>query len=123
MPRLFAIALTLMLAAGPAAAAPTQTAQGPSGAILTDMEGRTLYTFDNDAPGVSNCVDACVANWPILAAAEGDVAEGDYAIIDRADGTRQWTYKGRPLYTFVKDAAPGDVAGDGVNEVWHLARP
>ncbi len=123
MIRLLATALTLMLAAGHALAAPTQTMEGSSGAMLTDLEGRTLYTFSNDAPGVSNCVDACVANWPILAATEGEVAEGDYAIIDRADGTRQWTYKGQPLYTFIKDTAPGDVTGDGVNDVWHLARP
>lgn len=123
MNRVLATALTLMLAVGQATAAPAQTAEGSGGAILTDTRGMTLYTFDNDAPGVSNCVDACVANWPILAAAEGNAADGDYAIIDRADGARQWTYKDQPLYTFVNDAAPGDVTGDGVNDVWHVARP
>ena len=117
------LALLLTLAAGQAAATPTQTAQAEGGPILTDMAGMALYTFDNDAPGVSNCMDACLANWPALAATADDVAEGDYEVIERADGTRQWTYKGQPLYTFAKDEAPGDVTGDGVNEVWHLARP
>lgn len=62
-------------------------------------------------------------NWPILAAGATDQAEGDFTIIDRADGAKQWAYKGLPLYTFFKDAAAGDTLGDGVKGVWHLARP
>jgi predicted lipoprotein with Yx(FWY)xxD motif len=50
-------------------------------------------------------------------------AEGDWGIITRDDGTKQWTYKGRPLYAWTKDKAPGDTTGDGVNDVWHLAKP
>ncbi len=93
------------------------------GPILTDMNGMSLYTFDNDAAGVSTCVDDCIAAWPALAAGAGDVPEGEYGIIERADGTQQWTYKGMPLYTFVQDQAAGDVTGDGAFEVWHLVRP
>jgi len=47
----------------------------------------------------------------------------EYSIIRRDDGTSQWAYKGKPLYFWAKDAKPGDRSGDGVNQVWHLARP
>jgi predicted lipoprotein with Yx(FWY)xxD motif len=43
--------------------------------------------------------------------------------VTRDDGSKQWAYKGKPLYTWVKDAKPGDVTGDGVNSVWHIAQP
>jgi len=112
------LALFLTLLAGPVLAAPTLVADG----ILTNAEGLALYTFDKDKPGVSNCVDACLANWPILSA-EGAADEGDYTVITRADGAKQWAFKGMPLYTFIKDAKPGDRLGDGVKGVWHLAKP
>ena len=44
-------------------------------------------------------------------------------MIAREDGSKQWAYKGKPLYTWAKDAKPGDVTGDGVNNVWHIAQP
>lgn len=112
------LALFLTLMAGPALAAPTVVTDG----ILTNAAGMALYTFDKDAPGVSNCDAACLAIWPILSA-EGGGDEGDYTVITRADGTKQWAFKGMPLYTFVKDTKPGDRLGDGVKGVWHLAKP
>ena len=123
MTRIAPLAIALLLAANAALAAPAMTAETATGAILTAPDGKSLYTFDKDAPGTSNCAGDCVVNWPILAAAATDKAEGDYTIIDRADGARQWAYKGLPLYTFFKDAAAGDTLGDGVKGVWHLARP
>lgn len=44
-------------------------------------------------------------------------------MIKRDDGVPQWAYKGRPLYTWSKDAKPGDRTGDGFNNAWRLARP
>ncbi len=123
MNRFMTAALALILATGQALAAPTMTAGSGADALLTNAEGMTLYTFDKDAMGVSNCAGECVGLWPILEATAADMADGDYAIIDRADGMKQWTYKGMPLYTFVKDAAAGDMMGDGVKGVWHIARP
>jgi predicted lipoprotein with Yx(FWY)xxD motif len=41
----------------------------------------------------------------------------------RDDGAKQWAYKGKPLYTWAKDTKPGDITGDGVNNVWHIAKP
>ncbi len=96
-----------------------------SGGMLTGSNGMTLYTFDKDAAGSgkSVCNDACATNWPPFLAASGDRASGDYSIITRDDGRKQWALKGKPLYYWVKDQKPGDRTGDGVNNVWHAARP
>jgi predicted lipoprotein with Yx(FWY)xxD motif len=48
---------------------------------------------------------------------------GDVATIERDDGTRQVTLDGLPLYTYVGDADPGDVTGQGVQEVWWVVSP
>lgn len=123
MTRLMTSVAALILSVAGAYAGPTMTAESTSGAMLTNDTGMTLYIFDKDTAGVSNCAAECVANWPILAAMADDKAEGEYTIIDRADGAKQWAYKGMPLYTFVKDTEAGDVYGDGVKDVWHVARP
>jgi predicted lipoprotein with Yx(FWY)xxD motif len=44
---------------------------------------------------------------------------GDFAPLARADGVRQWTWRGKPLYQFSGDAEPGDVKGEGVDKKWH----
>jgi predicted lipoprotein with Yx(FWY)xxD motif len=96
----------------------TMTIEGKE--VLTDANGMTLYTFDKDTAGVSNCYDECAQNWPPVFAAEG-AAEGDFTLVTRTDGTVMWAYKGMPLYLWVKDTKPGDTTGDGVGEVWHTA--
>ena len=54
----------------------------------------------------------------------GDTAGDNYTVVARDDGSRQWAYKGKPLYTFVKDQKGGDITGDGfLNGAWHLAQP
>ena len=92
------------------------------GEILTDAKGMTLYTFDKDAKGMSNCYDDCATKWPPLMAAAGAAADGDYTHVARKDGSMQWAYDGRPLYLWQKDKKPGDVTGDGVGGVWHVAK-
>jgi predicted lipoprotein with Yx(FWY)xxD motif len=53
-----------------------------------------------------------------------DQPTGDYTTITRDNGSKQWAYKGKPLYTFAKDQKAGDTAGDGfLNGAWHLAKP
>ena len=103
------------------AAAPVQTASG----VLTGTNGMTLYTFDKDASGSgkSVCNGPCAGNWPPLAAAADAKAEGDYSIITRDDGAKQWAFKGKPLYFWVKDQKPGDQTGQGFNGVWQVAKP
>jgi predicted lipoprotein with Yx(FWY)xxD motif len=49
---------------------------------------------------------------------------GDYSVITRDDGSKQWAYKGRPLYTWKNDKTSGDITGDGfLNGAWHIAQP
>lgn len=121
----FASALAgLILASATGAAlaqAPAKIAEG----VLTDSSGMTLYTYDKDQAGSSKsvCNGPCAANWPPLMAKEGAKESGDYSIITRDDGKKQWAYKGKPLYTWVKDQKAGDKTGDGVNNVWHVAKP
>nr|WP_152664589.1 hypothetical protein [Devosia geojensis] len=89
--------------------------------VLTDANDMTLYIFDNDEPGVTNCYDQCAINWPPLIADASATPEGEFTLVDRTDGTKMWAYKGMPLYLWKDDVNPGDVTGDGVGGVWHLA--
>ena len=112
---------TAALATGSAlaAGAPVKAMDG----ALVGANGMTRYTFDKDAGGKSMCNGPCAANWPPLMAAAGDAAAGDYGIVTRDDGSKQWAQKGKPLYYWVKDAKPGDKTGDGFNGVWKVAKP
>lgn len=103
--------------AGPAAPAMV------SGGMLTGSNGMTLYVFDKDAGGKSMCNGPCATNWPPLYAMDGDMASGDYSVVARDDGKKQWALKGKPLYYWSKDQKPGDTTGDGFNNVWHVAKP
>jgi predicted lipoprotein with Yx(FWY)xxD motif len=100
------------IAATPEPAAMGDTAKGK---IWVDNNGMTLYSFDKDATGKSNCNDKCAAEWPPLAAAADAKASGDFTIVTRDDGSLMWAYDGKPLYTFVDDKKVGDVTGDNVD--------
>jgi predicted lipoprotein with Yx(FWY)xxD motif len=89
--------------------------------VLTDAHGMTLYIFDKDEPGVTNCYEQCATNWPPLMAEDDATPEGEFTLVDRTDGSQMWAYKGWPLYYWKDDMQPGDITGDGVGGVWHLA--
>jgi predicted lipoprotein with Yx(FWY)xxD motif len=92
--------------------------------IFTDAKGMTLYTFTKDTPGQSACTGQCAVNWPPLVAAADAQPTGDWTIVTRSDGTRQWAHLGRPLYTFVKDSKAGERSGDGAGGgAWRAASP
>lgn len=112
------IAAALLPLALAAQANPTVERNG----ILTSRDGRTLYTFDKDQPGKSNCTGGCLAAWPAFTVANPALAGGDFSIVTRDDGTQQWAHKGRPLYFFAGDAKPGDANGDRQGGVWHVIR-
>lgn len=98
-------------------------AKSAADGTLTNAAGMTLYTFDKDSAGKSACNGPCAANWPPLVAAAGADGKGDWSIVTRDDGSKQWAYKGKPLYTWAKDQKPGDKTGDGVaNNAWHTAK-
>lgn len=95
-----------------------------TGGVLVNSNGMTLYTFDRDVAGSggSECNGQCAFIWPPLQAADAKPS-GDFSIITREGGERQWAYKGKPLYLFSGDANPGDNAGNGVNGLWKIATP
>jgi predicted lipoprotein with Yx(FWY)xxD motif len=68
------------------------------------------------------CNGPCAANWPPLMAGADAKASGDWAIVTRDDGAKQWAYKGKPVYLWAKDQKPGDKTGDGFNSVWHVVK-
>jgi len=123
---LLGVTTGLVLAAGVALAQmgePAKMAQTDKGPALVDAKGMTLYTFDKDAGGKSACNGKCAENWPPLMAAADAHAMGKWSVIARDDGSKQWAYNGKPLYTWIKDAKPGDTTGDAVNKVWWVAKP
>jgi predicted lipoprotein with Yx(FWY)xxD motif len=104
--------------------APTKMGKSTKGEVLTNSQGMSLYTFDKDAGGKSACNGPCATNWPPLMASASDKAQGGYTVIKRDDGSMQWAYKGKPLYAWKNDKAPGDITGDGfLNGAWHIAKP
>jgi predicted lipoprotein with Yx(FWY)xxD motif len=95
-----------------------------TGGIITDAKGMTLYTWDKDKEAnKSACEGNCIMNWPMLAAEANAKDMGDWKVIARSDGSKQWAYKGKPLYYYKDDKTAGDKVGDGKGMVWHIARP
>ncbi|UPS62998.1 hypothetical protein [Providencia rettgeri] len=88
--------------------------------LLTNKAKMTLYTFTKDSDGLSSCNDECAIKWPPLAAQKEDIASAPFSIITRKDGSYQWAYKNKPLYTWIKDQKPGDITGDNVANAWNL---
>ncbi|MFE7129231.1 SCO0930 family lipoprotein [Streptomyces sp. NPDC057638] len=99
------------------------------GQVLTDSEGFTLYRFDKDTakPSRSNCEGDCAKAWPVVPAAGATPPAGvdasRYGSVARADGTRQLTVAGWPMYRFAKDTQPGEIKGQGVGGTWFAAAP
>jgi predicted lipoprotein with Yx(FWY)xxD motif len=118
---MLSLSVTVSVAQMPTAVKVADTAKGK---VLVNTNGMTLYTFDrDDNSGTSNCNGKCALNWPPLAAAADAIKAGDWSIVVRNDGSKQWAYKGKPLYTWMDDKRPGDTDGDGRNNVWHVAVP
>lgn len=96
-----------------------------TGGMLVNAQGMTLYTFDRDVAGSgkSSCNSDCAQMWPPLVWVGAGEPTGAFTLITREGGAKQWAYKGKPLYLFSGDVNPDDTNGDGVNGVWHIARP
>lgn len=91
-----------------------------AGPAWVDSKGMALYTYEKDGVDASMCNGDCATEWPPLMVVEGAVATADWTIVVRDDGTKMWSYKGHPLYTFVDDKTPGQVTGDN-KDGFHLA--
>ncbi|MBM3778160.1 MAG: hypothetical protein FJW23_07955 [Acidimicrobiia bacterium] len=96
-----------------------QVVSSAQAAVLTDFEGLTLYAFNGDAAADPQCsVNGCEMRWLPVDAPAIAVNVGDFSVVTRADGSKQWAYKGRPLYRYRDDLLPGDATGVGVDERW-----
>lgn len=107
--------------------ADAKTADAPAkfvNGVLADSKGMTLYTFDKDTAnsGKSVCNDGCIQAWPALKAGADAKAAGDFTVITRDDGSKQWAHKGKPLYYWVSDKKAGDKTGDNFKDVWHIVK-
>ena len=92
--------------------------------LLTNSRGLTLYWFAPDTSGKSVCYGSCAAYWPPVTGtpSAGPGVTGALGIIIRTDGTKQATYDGHPLYTYIGDSAPGTASGNNINlngGLWH----
>ncbi|MEU5048919.1 SCO0930 family lipoprotein [Streptomyces sp. NPDC021096] len=99
------------------------------GQVVTDDKGFTLYRFDKDTakPPASNCDGDCAKAWPPVPAEGASASTGIDAAalgeVQRADGTKQLTLGGWPVYRYAKDAAPGETKGQGVGGTWNALAP
>lgn len=107
---------------GPSSQPRMTTSQLASNTMMTTSNGMTVYTYDRDVVGQSNCYATCASYWPPVVAGPGQQASGDMSIVHRSDGTMQWAKQGMPLYTYTKDTMQGDMKGDNYNRIWHVVR-
>ncbi len=120
--------------APPTTVAPADTVKVSTsslGTIMTDAQGMTLYYFTNDvaSSGTSACTGAlnCSTTWPAFSVDTVAVSSplldpADFSSITRADGQKQTTWYGWPLYHFSKDAQPGDVNGENFIKKWYVLK-
>jgi predicted lipoprotein with Yx(FWY)xxD motif len=112
-----------------AAAVDLKTASSSAGQIVVDAKGLSVYFFTKDAKdsGTSACTGACLTSWPPLtttsATPTAEGVSGKLGTITTPDGAKQVTLNGLPLYYYAQDKKPGDVLGQGVNDIWYLADP
>jgi predicted lipoprotein with Yx(FWY)xxD motif len=106
------------------------------GEVLVDAEGDALYAADQETGGMVLCTEGCATIWEPLTLADGatptagDGLGGSLGVVNRPDGSRQVTFRDRPLYTFIEDPEPGVVTGNGFADTfdgqpftWHVATP
>jgi len=117
--------------ASPSGSTVITTASSSAGTFLATGSGRAVYLWTKDSGGMSACTAACEGMWPPVIAsgtvtASGSVKASELGTITRADGTKQVTYDGHPLYYFVGDSGPGMANGqgsDGFGAKWWLIAP
>ncbi len=105
-----------------------QTEHAGGTTVLANAKGLTLYWFAPDTPTASRCSGECATYWPPVpgSVTAGPGVTGKLGTITRSDGSKQATYNGRPLYTYVGDGSPGQASGNNLNlngGLWHEVTP
>ena len=90
--------------------------------VFNTDDSRPIYSFDNDRREESNCEAVCAMTWQPVTAPSTATMVGDWKAIERTDKSKQWAYKGKPVYTYARDR-PGQITGDGVDGLWHVVKP
>lgn len=106
------------------AAVTVSIAKTSKGNTLVGPNGRSLYTYAPDTATASNCSGGCASTWPPLvgtAQPGAGLEASEFGTVTRSDGSTQITYDKHPLYYYSQDSAAGDINGDGIEGVWHLA--
>ena len=100
------------------------------GTTVQDENGFVLYRFDDDSdsPAKSNCNGDCAKVWPPAITGDGEptldgVDESLVGTVTRADGTKQLTLKGWPLYRYIGDKKAGQWKGQNVGGKWFVIQP
>jgi predicted lipoprotein with Yx(FWY)xxD motif len=130
-----ALVLLGVAAAGASPPAPAATSTGTGlkttviggTTVLTNARGFTLYSFAPDTPTTSKCYGSCAVYWPPVTgtAPASPSLPGRIGTITRTGGSRQLTYNGHPLYTYIGDTGPGQAKGNNLNlngGLWHEVR-
>ncbi len=128
VPTYLALGAMLAVLAGPAIAASIERMPYPGAVALVQDRGvwtyksfptfLPLYTFDGEPSGKSACDTVCAAVWPIIKAADDAKPMGDWTVVQRADGRKQWAYKSSPVYTYFEDSS--EPLGVGKDQGWYL---
>ena len=112
-----------------AATVDLKTASSSAGNIVVDGKGMSVYYYTKDVKdsGKSNCIGDCLVAWPpVITTNDTPKVEGvtgNVGTITTADGKKQVTVEGMPVYLWEKDKDPGDITGQGVGNVWYLVAP
>jgi len=115
-----------------ASSAPLKVATTSLGPVLVDSKGMTVYLLTSDTPGHSKCNAICLKFWPPVLAPSGGVVpsisgvSAPLAVTKTTSGASMLTAGGWPLYTYLKDKAPGDVTGQGKKSfggIWYAVSP
>jgi predicted lipoprotein with Yx(FWY)xxD motif len=96
------------------------------GYVLAEANHQVVYTYSKDSKGGKpTCTGACAETWlPATGTPEAgpaDVFSGQFGLVTRANGVKQITYNGLPLY-LLKGAAGLATTGNGQGGVWHVVK-
>jgi predicted lipoprotein with Yx(FWY)xxD motif len=89
-----------------------------SGRMLVNYAGFSVYVWDADGVDKSNCIGVCLKKWSPVLAAEASQPHGEWTVIVRSPGVRQWAFRKKPLYTYIPDPLPHSLLGSD-ERGWH----
>lgn len=89
-----------------------------TGHLVITSKGYSVYSSDADAPNKSNCNDQCLKEWAPVAAPQIAKPHGEWTIVERSPGVLQWSFRGKPLYTYRLEKRTRSMTGSD-NPGWH----